>query len=39
MDSAIAPKLIGKLLARSASGNQVLDPGEVLVIFGLRAIG
>lgn len=39
MDCAIAPKLIGKLFARAVSGNLVLDPSVVLVVFGLRAIG
>ena len=39
MDCAIAPKLIGKLFARAVSGNLVLDPSVVLVVFGLGAIG
>jgi len=39
MDYVIAPKLVGELFARAVSGNQVLDPCVVLVVFGLRTIG
>lgn len=35
----IAPKLFREIGAKADSGNEVLDPGVVLVIFGLGAVG
>ena len=37
--NAIAAQLVGEFCSRAVSGNKVLDPGVVLVVFGFRAIG
>ena len=35
----IVPKLVGEIGSRTTAGNEVLDPGVVLVVFGLGGIG
>lgn len=37
--NATAAQLFGELAGRAATRNEVLDPGVVLVVFGLGAIG
>ena len=37
--NVIAPKLFREIGARAVSRNEVLDPGVVLVVFGLGAVG
>lgn len=37
--NATAAQLVGEFCSRAVSGNKVLDPGVVLVVFGFRAIG
>lgn len=37
--NAIAPKLFREIGARAVSGYEVLDPGVVLVVFGLGTVG
>lgn len=37
--NAVAPKLFREIGARAVSGYEVLDPGVVLVVFGLGTVG
>lgn len=37
--NAIVPELVGEFVVRASAGNEVLDPGVVLVVFGLGGIG
>lgn len=37
--NATAAQLFGEVGARAVSGNEVLDPSVVLVVFCLRAVG
>lgn len=36
--NATAAQLVGEFCSRAVSGNKVLDPDVVLVVFGFRAI-
>lgn len=36
--NATAAQLVGEFFSRAVSGNKVLDPCKVLVVFGLGAV-